>query len=234
MTAILKKELKSYFMSPIGYVFVGTFLLINTFFFVSYQIAYSVADTKALFSNVNVIFLFLIAILTMRSLSEEKNKKTDQLLLTAPVKVSEIVLGKYLASFGVFLISLALSLMFPIILFIFGNPSFSECIGGYIGFILLWSALISVGIFISALTENQMISAIFTFSVLLLLSYTDTIAGSIENQLISGILIRLSLFGRYTDFTMGILDFSDVVFFISFTALFLFLTVKVVENRRYS
>ena len=234
MTAILKKELKSYFMSPIGYVFVGAFLLINTFFFVSYQIAYSVADTKALFSNVNVIFLFLIAILTMRALSEEKNKKTDQLLLTAPVKVSEIVMGKYLASFGVFLISLALSLMFPIILFIFGNPSFSECIGGYIGFILLWSALISVGIFISALTENQMISAIFTFSVLLLLSYTDTIAGSIENQLISGILLRLSLFGRYTDFTMGILDFSDVVFFISFTALFLFLTVKVVEKRRYS
>lgn len=234
MKAILIKELKSYFMSPLGYVFMGVFILINAFFFVNGPIAYGVADIGSLFSNVNVIFLFLISILTMRLLSEEKNKKTDQLLLTAPVKVSDIVLGKYLAAVCVFLITLAVSMVFPITLFIFGDPPLGECIGGYFGFILLWGALISVGVFISSLTENQMISAVFTFCVLLLINFFDFIASSISNEKISAIVKSLSLFGRYGDFETGILNIANVIFFLSFIFVFLFLTVKVIEKRRYS
>ena len=234
MKAIFKKELKSYFMSPLGYVFMGVFILINAFFFINGPVAYGVADVSSLFSNVNVIFLFLISLLTMRLLSEEKNKKTDQLLLTAPVSVTEIVLGKYFAAFCVFLITLAVSMVFPITLFIFGDPPLAECIGGYFGFVLMWGALIAVGVFVSSLTENQMISAVFTFAALLLISYLDYIAASISNQVISSIISSLSVFRRFSDFSTGIFDISGVVFFLSFIFVFLFLTVKIVEKRRYS
>lgn len=234
MKAIFLKELRSYFLSPLGYVFMGVFIFMNAMFFVNTQIAYGVADVKALFSNVNVFFLFLVAILTMRLLSEEKNKKTDQLLITAPVNVSDIVIGKYLAAFCVFLISLAVSLVFPITLFIFGNPPLGQCIGGYIGFILLWGALISVGVLISAMTENQMIAAVFTFAAMLVIYYIDAIAGSIPNPFLSGLVGSLSLFARYSDFSSGLLNIANVVYFVSFIFIFLFLTVKFIEKRRYS
>ena len=234
MKAIFKKELKGYFMSPLGYVFMGVFILLNSFFFVNGPIAYGIADVGSLFSNVNVIFLFLISILTMRLLAEEKNKKTDQLLLTAPVSVTDIVLGKYFAALGVFLITLVVSLVLPITLFIFADPPLGECIGGYIGFILLWAALISVGVFISALTETQMISAVFTFGVLLLINYFDFIASSVSNEFISKLITSLSLFRRYSDFQTGILNIEHVVFFISVVFIFLFFTIRVIEKRRYA
>ncbi len=234
MKAIYFKELKGYFMSPLGYVFMGVFIFMNALFFVNTQIAYGVADVKALFSNVNVYFLFLVAILTMRLLSEERNKKTDQLLITAPIEIWEIVSGKFLAAFSVFLISLVVSLIFPITLFIFGNPPLAQCIGGYIGLILLWGALISVGVFISALTENQMISAVFTFAILLVIYYIDAIAGSVSNEFLSSIIGSLSLFGRYSTFASGLINFADIIYFLSFIFVILFVTVRVIEKRRYS
>ncbi len=234
MIAILKRELRSYFLSPLGYVFMAVFLFLNAFFFVMNSIVYGVANVFALFSNVNVIFLFLISILTMRLLSEEKNKKTDQLLLTAPVKVHEIVLGKYLAAVCVFLISLAISLIFPIILFIFGDPALSECVGGYFGFILMWGALISIGLFISSLTENQMIAAILTFGVLLVLSFLENLTSGISNPILSGIVNALLIFKRYNEFQTGVLNLANVIYFLSFIFVFLFLTVQSVNRRRYS
>ncbi|MBQ7975079.1 MAG: ABC transporter permease subunit [Clostridia bacterium] len=234
MKAIFKKELRSYFMSPIAYVFLGVFMFINAFTFVYYQINYSVADVRALFLNTNEISLFLVSILTMRLLSEEKNKKTDQLLLTAPVEVSDIVMGKFFAACTVFLVALLISVVFPVTLFIFGEPSVGECIGGYIGFAMLWASLIAVGVLISALTENQMISAVATFAVLLVLYNLEGIAASVSNQFISGILKSVSLINRYADFSAGVLSLESVVFYLSFIFLILFFAVKVVERRRYS
>ncbi len=234
MKSIFKKELRSYFMSPLAYVFLGVFMFINSFSFVYYQIQYSVADVRALFTTTNEISLFLVSILTMRLLSEEKNKKTDQLLLTAPVDVWEIVAGKFFAACTVFLVALIISLVFPITMFIFGEPSFGECIGGYIGFMLLWSALISVGVLISALTENQMISAVATFAVLLVLYNLEGIAGALSNEFIKSCLKSVSLINRYSDFSAGVLSLDSVVFYLSFIFVVLFLAVKVVERRRYS
>lgn len=234
MKAIFKKELRSYFLSPIGYVFMSVYIFLSAFFFINGSVAYASANVKALFSNVNIIFLFLISILTMKSFSEEKNKKTEQLLLTAPIKVSEIVLGKYFAALCVFLISLAVSLVMTAVLFIFGDPPLGECIGGYIGFILLWASLIAVGIFISALTESQIISAIYTFAALLLLSYFDFIAAKISNKAVSAVFSSLAVFDRFNDFSAGLLNITNIVFFISFIFVFLFLTVKVIEKKRYA
>lgn len=234
MKAIFKKEFKSYFLSPIGYIFVGIFIILCAMFFLGGSIAYQVADISGLFSNINVVYLFLVSILTMRLLSEEKNKKTDQLLLTAPVSVTEIVLGKYLAAMAVFGVTVLISFVFPITLFIFGQPPLGEVIGSYIGFILLWGAFIAIGVLISALTESQMIAAVFTFGVLLIIYFMDWIAGNISNKILLSVIQWFSLLKRYNEFQNGILNVTNIVYYLSFIFVMLFLTVRTIEKRRYS
>lgn len=234
MKAIFKKEFKSYFLSPIGYIFVGIFIILCAMFFLGGSIAYQVADISGLFSNINVVYLFLVSILTMRLLSEEKNKKTDQLLLTAPVSVTEIVLGKYLAAMAVFGVTVLISFVFPITLFIFGQPPLGEVIGSYIGFILLWGAFIAIGVLISALTESQMIAAVFTFGVLLIIYFMDWIAGNVSNKILLSVIQWFSLLKRYNEFQNGILNVTNIVYYLSFIFVMLFLTVRTIEKRRYS
>ena len=233
MKAIFKKEFKSYFLSPIGYIFVGIFMILCAMFFLTSSIQYQIADIGGLFSNINVIYLFLVSILTMRLLSEEKNKKTDQLLLTAPVSVTEIVVGKYLAAMAVFGVTIVISFVFPITMFIFGNPPISEVIGSYIGFILLWGSFIAIGVLISALTESQMIAAVFTFGVLLLIYFMDWICGNITNKTVLAIAQWFSLMNRYGEFQSGILNIANIVYYLSFIFVILFLTVRTIEKRRY-
>lgn len=234
MKSIFYKELRSYFFSPIGYIFGGVFLILCALFFVSGSLLYQTADLTSMFSNINVVYLFLVSILTMRLFSEERNKKTDQLLYTSPVSLGDIVLGKYMAAMAVFGITLALSLVFPMTLYAFGNPSGSEILGAYIGFILLWGAFISVGLFISALTESQMIAAVVTFGTLLLVYYIDQIAAGITNPAIKSFLQFFSLMRRYNEFQNGIVNLAHVIYDISFIVLFIFLTVMVLKGRRYS
>lgn len=234
MKAIFKKEFKGYFLSPIGYIFVGVFMILSAMFFLTGPISYQVADISALFSNINIVYLFLVSILTMRLLAEEKNKKTDQLLLTAPVSIPEIVVGKYLAAMAVFGITIAISLVFPITLFIFGEPSLGEIIGSYVGFILLWGAFVAIGVFISSLTENQMIAAVSTFGVLLLVYFMDWIAGNFSNPVLVTVIQWFSLMSRFFEFQSGILNITDIIYYLSFIFVFLFLTVHTIEKRRYS
>lgn len=234
MKAIFNKEFKSYFASPIGYIFAGVFMILAAMFFLNGCIAYQTADISAIFSNINVVYLFLVSILTMRSFSEERNKKTDQLLLTAPCSISEIVLGKFLAAMSVLGVTVLVSLVFPIVLMMFGNPPVSEIIGSYLGFVLLWGSFIAIGIFISALTESQMIAAVFTFGVLLLVYFLDGIVSGISNKTLASVLSWFSLMKRYNEFQNGILNLVNVVYYLSFIFSFLFLTVQVIEKRRYN
>lgn len=234
MKAIFKKEFKAYFLSPIGYIFVAVFVALCAMFFLNSSIAYQVADISGMFANINILYLFLVSILTMRLFSEERNKKTDQLLLTAPISVTEIVLGKYLAALSVFGITLAVSFVFPAILFMFGAPSFAEIFSSYIGVILLWATFIAIGVLISATTESQMISAVFTFAVLLLVYYLDWFTANITNQTVATVLTWLSLFNRYNGFQSGILNITDILYYLSFIFIILFLTVRTIEKRRYS
>ncbi len=234
MTAIFKKEFKNYFMSPIGYIFVGVFTFLASMFFSSGILMSQQADISIMFSDINLVYLFLAALLTMRLLSEEKNKKTEQLLLSAPVSITSIVVGKYLAAMAVFGITMLISLVYPFIMFKFGEPALSEVIGSYLGFILLWGAFISVGVFISSLTESQMIAGVFTFAALLLIYFISWFEASVENPVIAKIIGWFSLLSRYGEFQSGILNFESVIYYLSFIFVFLFLTVRVIDRKRYS
>lgn len=234
MKAIFNKELKGYFSSPIGYIFTAVFMILASMFFLNGCIMYQTADISAIFSNINVVYLFLVSILTMRSFSEERNKKTDQLLITAPCSIAEIVIGKYLAAMAVLGVTVLISLVFPVVLCMFGNPPISEIIGSYVGFVLLWGAFIAVGLFISSHTESQMIAAVFTFGVLLLIYFMDGIVSGISNKYLASVLSWFSLMNRYSEFQRGILSVVSIVYYLSFIAVFLFLTGQGIERRRYS
>ena len=203
-------------------------------FFSSGVLMYQQADISLVFSNINIVYLFLVALLTMRLISEEKNKKTDQLLLSSPVSVTEIVLGKYLAAMSVFGVTLLVSLSYPIIMFMYGEPVLSEIIGSYIGFVLLWGAFIAVGLFISSLTESQVIAGVFTFASLLMIYFISWFESSVNSVIVKKVINWFSLFSRYNEFQNGILNVQSVIYYLSFIFAFLFLTVKVIEKRRYS
>lgn len=234
MAAIFKKEFRNYFMSPIGYIFVAVFTFLASMFFSSGILMSQQADITIMFSDINLVYLFLAALLTMRLLSEEKNKKTDQLLLSSPVGITEIVLGKYLAAMAVFGVTILISFVYPAIMFKFGNPSLSEVIGSYIGFILLWGAFISVGVFISSLTESQMIAGVFTFASLLLIYFISWFESSLQNEIAKKVVNWFSLLSRYSEFQSGILNIENIIYYLSFIFVFLFLTVRVIDKRRYS
>lgn len=233
MKAILDKEQRGYFRSPIGYIFTGVFFALCAMFFVSGTLYYQSADLKSVFSNVNILYLFLVSMLTMGLFAPERSRKTDQLLLTAPVSVTQIVLGKFFAALSVFGITLVLSLIFPIIISVFGNPSISEIIGAYIGFILLWGTFIAIGMFISALTESQMIAAVVSFGVLLLVYFMGWFASNISNEFMQKLLKWLSIMDRYEDFQNGILKLENIVYYLSIIGIFVILTIQVIRRRQY-
>ena len=212
MKAIFKKEFKNYFLSPVGYIFVGVFMALASMFFASGILSTQQADISLMFSDINVIYLFLASLLTMRLLAEEKNKKTDQLLLSSPVSITEIVLGKYFAAMAVFGVTILLSFIFPAIMFAFGEPSLSEVIGSYIGFVLLWGAFISIGVFISSLTESQMIAGVFTFASLLLIYFISWFEASVQNELAKKVIDCFSLLSRYSEFQSGILNIENIIY----------------------
>ena len=233
MYAIYKKELRNYFLTPIAYVFMAPFIAFTAIYFVM-MLSYQTVSVSYVVSSTNMLCLFIVPILTMQLFAEERNKKTEQLLITAPVNVSSIVMGKYFAAVSVFLITLAVSFVFPVILFAISTPSISETVTLYIGVILLWSAFISVGAFVSSLTESQVISAILTFAALYILYSIDTWTLSITSPLAKQIINMLAVFTRYGDFEIGLLSLSNVIYYVSFIFVFLFLTARNIEKRRYS
>lgn len=233
MTAILKRELKEYFYTPIGYVFIGFFIFLTSWIFTYTNIFSASGDLSSLFGNLTIVFMFLVPILTMRLISEEKNTKTDQLLLTAPISITKIVLGKVFAAFSVFLISLLLSLVYPVIISIYSKPAVSEIAAVYIGFFLMGISYISIGVFISSLTENQIISAVSTFVILFVLNLADMLTTVVTNPFLKSVISYLSVTTRYTDFTNAIVRIDSVIYYLSVSALFIFLTGYQIEKRRF-
>jgi ABC-2 type transport system permease protein len=169
----------------------------------------------------------------MRLLSEEKKQKTDQGLLTAPVGLWSIVLGKYLAALTLYVIAVSIVYVYALILSYFGTVVWSTLVANYLALILLGAAFIAVGVFISSLTENQMASAVASFLALMLLYMIDSIGSNISIEFISKILTSLSFYTRYVEFTMGLFNLSSVVFYLSTAFLFNFFTVRVLEKRRW-
>lgn len=234
MIAIMKRDIRGFFTSAIGYVFLAVFLLISNYFFYSVCIQSLNSSLSYVFSQLTLVLVFTVPIITMRLMSEEKRQKTDQMLLTAPVKIIDIVMGKFLAAFVMFFIAFALTLTWPIIVTMFGTPTFAEILGNYVAMLFAVGCLISIGLFISSLTESQIIAAIVSFVVILAMYYFGNIATAVDNVLVSTVLNWLSIFSRYRNFTGGLFALDDIFYYLSVTAIFLFLTTRVIEKRRWS
>jgi ABC-2 type transport system permease protein len=233
MFAIFKKEVRSYFYSPIAYVLIGLFVLLVSVFFYLGNIQGQSADFAGSLSTVGFILIFIIPILTMRVLTEDRKNGTEVLLITSPVSLTNIVVGKFLALLFVFLIMICITFIYPIIIFAFGKPPVAPLITSYIGLILLGAAFIALGVFASSLTENQIISVVISFVCLLFIQLIDSVSSAVGG-IVSTILHWFSLQSRYSDFTAGQLSLASIVYFLSFIAVFLFLTIRVIEKRRWS
>lgn len=234
MLPIFERELRSYFSSPIGYVFIGMFLLICNLFFYLNNVLMASSNIVPLFMNMQMLLMLLIPILTMRLFSEEFKQKTDQMILTAPLRLSGIVVGKFLAALAVFLIALAFTLLWVVIVMVYGTIPVRSVVGNYVAIILATSMFIAIGVFVSALTENQLIAAVFSFAIFFGLYLLDYASAAIDIQGVKEVITWLSVYVRFTSFTRGIFYVSDAVFYICVTVAFLFLSVRVLERKQWA
>jgi ABC-2 type transport system permease protein len=231
MSAVFRKEVTTYFNTMIGYVYMGVFLFFSGLLFNMKNINEGSASISELFGSLFFVLILLTPFLTMRLMAEEKKTKTDQMLLTSPVPVRSIVLGKYFAAVFVLAMSMAATLLYVLIIAIFSSPYFGEILLGYVGYLLLGGVCISIGLSISSIMENQLSAVLITFVVLLLLWMPSLI--SVNDSVISSVLGVLSIFSNYAPFARGILSISSVLYMLSFSFVFLMLTVVMTERRRW-
>ena len=231
--AVAGKEVKAYFTSPMAYVVAAVFLAITGYFFVqAVSQPFAEASIRGWLVPSTFIFVLWSPVLTMRLLAEEQKLGTLELLLTAPVRDHEVVLGKFLASLAILKGTVALTLYYVVLLFWFGDPDLGPLLTGYLGLLLYGAATLAVGLMASSLTGNQIVAAVVGFGILLLLTLSDQ-AAAITSGLPSRILEGVSLTGHFSDFARGILDTNNVIYYVSVTVLFLFFTVRIVESRRW-
>ena len=186
------------------------------------------------FSNLFSIVIFLVPMLTMRLFSEERKQKTEQALFTAPVGFPSIVMGKFLASLSMYTLGMGITLAYFLVMCLFQVPDLAVFCGNFLGLFLLGAALCAIGTYISSLTENQVIAAVGSLAIGMLLLFINSFTPVISSTLVMEIMDGLSFYQHYLDFTRGLLNLSDLTFFVSITALFLFLTVRHLERRRVS
>ncbi|MBN2878638.1 MAG: ABC transporter permease [Clostridia bacterium] len=233
MKAVLKKEIRGYFLSPIAYIFSGTFMLIAGIFFSLTNILGLSSDFSSTLGSLTFVFIIIIPVLTMRMISQEQREKTDQLLLTSGVPIFSIILGKYFAAVIVYIAALGLSLVFPITISLFGTALFGELLCSYIGFLLLGLVMIAIGMLISSLTQSQITAAILTAAAMLLLWVADAALSLITNEGLRNILSWFSFFSRLEPFILGKLAVDNVVYYISFAGFFVYTSYLAVEKRRW-
>lgn len=287
MTAVFKRELRAYFSGAMGFVFIAFCMVVVGIYTSIISFGSGYPNFEYVLSSSTFVFLLLIPILTMRSLAEERRQKTDQLLFSLPLRSTSIVLGKYLAMLTIMAIPVAFFCVYPLVFSLYGHVSFASAYASIFAFFLLGCALISIGMFISSVTENQLVAALLSFAVLLLsflmTALSSYLSSSAYTSMLAFLLVAviaaiivyvmtrniplsvllclglgaipvairiaaptamegafqrlmssLSLFDRMAGFTGGILDLEAVVYYISVSALFVFLTVQSLEKRRWS
>lgn len=234
MGAVYKKEIKSYFSTPIGYIFMAVVTLLSGVGFFTTNILQSTAELSSFFTYFQEIIIFIIPILTMRIWADEKRNKTDQALLTAPVGLWKIALGKFFAALTVYLSAAAITVVYGLTLAtVSDGVDGLVLVGNIFGMLLVGAAMIAIGMFISNLTESQVVAAVVTFGVALLIVMIQTVA-ALTPAWLASILVEASLFTRYQDFAVGILSYADILFYLSIAFIFIFLTVRTLEKRRWS
>ena len=288
MFAIIKKELKQYFYSMVGFVFLAFFLAIVGLYTWAGNLSQGIGNFEMTLGNMTFIFVILIPILTMRIVAEEKKQKTDQLLYTSPISLTKVILGKYIAVMILFTIAILVIALYPLLIRMYGQDvRLSLAYSSLIGFYLLGAANIAVGLFISSLTESQVIAAVVSFIVLLLSNMLTSIASMLPTDALSQALIltvawivvcviaynmmknitvtailavigevvvwgiyiaksavyenllskvadAFAITSRYSDFELGILKYDAIVYYISVSFLFVFLTVQIIKKKRFN
>ena len=247
--AIAHKELKSYFSTPIAYVVIGFFALLWGWFFYVMLIIFNQQSLqqgfegpgganinqqliRPLFLNASVILLFVLPLITMRTYSEEKRSGTIELLLTSPLTDFQIIIGKFLGAMTLYAAMLAITTIHMTLLFSYGNPEWRPVVTGYLGLLLMGGCFISVGLLISSLTKNQIVSGVVTFAVFLLLWVINWPA-SFSGPTMQNVLNYLSITDHFDDFTKGILDTKHLIYYVSVISFGLFLTARSVDTERW-
>jgi ABC-2 type transport system permease protein len=246
--AIAHKELKSYFSTPIAYIVIGFFALLFGYFFYAMLVIFNQQSLqfggeggavdinqqliRPLFLNASVILLFVLPLITMRTYSEEKRSGTIELLLTSPVSDVEIILGKFLGAMALYAAMLGITVIHVGLLFSYGNPEWKVVVTGYLGLLLMGGCFISVGLLISSMTKNQIVSGMVTFAVFLLLWVINWIA-SFTGPTTQSVLNYLSITDHFDDFTRGILDTKHLIYYFSVMSFGLFLTARSVDTERW-
>lgn len=247
MFAIYKKELRSYFINAIGYVYVGIFLAASALLCCYTTIGSNSYDTSTYFTMLLFAFIILIPLLTMKLFAEEKKLRTEQLLLTAPVSIWGIVLGKFLAAATLFVGTVLVSCINFIPMYIYANserladeygvtyigPMTGEIITCIVGIILIGLAFIAIGMFVSSLTENQLAAAVITIAIILLMLILDMLKQYIDVYAIRFVINWICVMSRFSNFTQGILDYASMLYYFSISGVFLLLTVRVYDRRRW-
>ncbi len=250
LLAIYKRDLKGYFFSPIAYVVIGLFLLVNGIFFYvllssfleysyavmiqrqGYPINVNLLMIRPFFQNMSVIVLFVIPMITMRSFSEEKKSGTMELLLTSPVTNWQLILGKFLASFTLYFVMVMVTFLFMVFLLIWGNPSLVPILISYLGILLMGLVLVALGNFISSLTENQIVAAVGTFGATMFL-WVIGFAGNFAGKVFGETFKYLSIVNHFDDFSKGVFDTNHLVYYLSLTFLMLFFTYQSIESSKW-
>ena len=246
MLAIYKRELRAYFVTPIGYVCLAIFLAASGFLFSLFTLQSQTTDVGTYFTFSLFLLIIVCALLTMRLFAEEKKLRTEQLLLTAPVSITGMVVGKFLAAFTLFAISVLVSLVNFIPLCIYAqmdgvNDAYASSVGpvasmifsNTLGLLLIGAAFIAIGMFISSLTENQLAAAIITVAIIATMLLLNFVNGYIENYVLRFIISWVCFMSRYAPFQSGIFDPSSLLYFTSVAGVFLFLTVRIYDKRRW-
>ena len=223
MWAVIKKEFKSYFYSPVGYVFIGLFLLMFSIFFYVDVFKYQSTNFEYIFYSGATILTFIVPVLTMKSIAEERKNGTEQLLLTSPLSITKLVLGKFIAATLIVLITEICTFLYFGILCFFGKPHITTALVTLLGFLLLAMSYISFGIFASSITENQIIAGVITIGFFILTWFLPQF---------SSIFTNFSLINMFSKFPEGQIDIADTVMYISFTVLCLLLTVIFMQRRK--
>lgn len=238
MFAIYKRELRSYFVTPLGYVFIGVFLAAAGFAFSILTMFNSLtggsADVDTYFTIIIFSFAILLPLLTMRSFSEERRTRTEQLLLTSRVSLPGMVMGKFFAAYTVFGLAMLASCLYFTVLGVYGSPNGARIFGSVVAVFLVGAAFTAVGVFVSALTENQLVAAVGTIAVMLFFLIVGFLSSYIDSEAVRAVLGWVSVYSRFQNFTKGIFDFSALVYYLSLCFVFLFGTVRVFESRRWA
>lgn len=243
---ILKKELKSYFSSPIAYIVLVVFLVLSGLFFFLYLQSFVSSQfdprlqflgqrlnlndfvIRPYFGTISIVLLLMIPVITMRLIAEERKNSTIELLFTSPVRILYIILGKFLASLYLFVIMIILSAIYMVILKVYGNPDLGPLLSGYLGLFLLGASFLSIGLFASSLTENQIVAALISFGLLLVF----WIIGAVSDAETS-VLGYLSIINHFDNFSKGVIELKDVVYYLSFIFFGLFITYIKVQSERW-